>query len=41
MEKKLQNSEETKIVNLCEDMNSHDHDDKSFEKMMKVQESNK
>ena len=36
------NSEEIsgkgKIVNLCEDMNFHEHDEKSYERMKKVQD---
>lgn len=33
METKKSKKPETKIVNLCEDMNYHEHDDKSYQKM--------
>lgn len=41
MEKEISKSEETtgKIVNLCEDMNYHEHDEKSYEKQLQVQNS--
>ena len=32
---------EEKIVSLCEDMNHHEHDDKSYQKMKKNQDSQK
>jgi hypothetical protein len=39
-EKEDKKTEETgKIVNLCEDMNPHIHDEESYQKMLKEQES--
>ena len=34
-----QKDEKPKIVNLCEDMNFHEHDEKSYEKMKSVQDN--
>ena len=32
---------ETKIVNLCEDMNYHEHDEKSYQKMTSLNPEDK
>ena len=29
----------TKIVNLCEDMNPHEHDEDSYNKMIQIQDT--
>ena len=39
--KKSDDSSEEKIVNLCEDMNPHVHDQESYEKMKTLQDSQK
>ncbi len=33
--------QKTKIVNLCEDGNFHEHDEKSYNKIMEHQKENK
>ena len=41
METKESKKPEKKIVNLCEDMNYHEHDDKSYQKMTQEKKESK
>lgn len=38
-DKKPEVKQEEKIVSLCEDMNHHEHDEKSYQKIKSEQES--